>query len=200
MAANKRFGMLCEATLNEAAIAFGDGHIVGLGSGEQSSASHNAGSSQTTTTVLNTRQVKRLDPVDMPAAGGPSAKMPERGRRVLGITGEVFRAASDDDPQRSTEAQRTWMPAPDAGIHAMLEKKRRAEEAAAAGGGQQLQVPPEPAGNSLLMPSERFVGTGGATFEKAAGGAFPHGRLAAYQALPKPSNRLMRGRGVFADE
>lgn len=51
-----------------------------------------------------------------PAAGGAGSLRVDRGKRSLGITGEVLRIGAD--PKSSTDAQRAWIQYRDPGIHA----------------------------------------------------------------------------------
>jgi hypothetical protein len=161
------------------------------------------------------------NPLLAPPAGGPGGRITERGRKVIGISGEVRALACrflrlgglpelpatglrlapalrlllllllvyrlGDDPKVSTAAQRTWLPAHDPGVKAMLHVRSRARK------GPTLAPPlrppppcvqpPPPAMSDSSFLSLPIHGHAAATVVRAQPGA-PHGRLAAYAGAP----------------
>jgi hypothetical protein len=156
----------------------------------------------------------RLDPSALGPAGGGGSRRPERGRRVLAqLTGELYRTGAD--PKQRTDAQRAWLPGTaTAAVVAAGARARR--ERQLQGGGREdgddpaaatsLQLPseaaaatpvPRAAGTVTVLPASIATAAGG---EAAPAYRHAHGRLAAFQAPPKPSRQLRPARGVFADE
>jgi len=72
-----------------------------------------------------------------PAAGGAGSLRVDRGKRSLGITGEVLRIGAD--PKSSTDAQRAWIQYRDPGIHAYRNVSARVGWRPGGVGGQQWQ-------------------------------------------------------------
>lgn len=198
-----RFGMVTQASLNEAAYSLGD-DVTG---GRRSAASERLTMASATTTAreaamrgsgiseaaakTSAAETRALlqNPLLAPPAGGPGGRITDRGRKVIGISGEVYRLG--DDPKVSTAAQRTWLPAHDPGVKAML------------------HPPPATMGDTSFL-SLPIHGHAAATVVRAQPGA-PHGRLAAYAGAPvvvtavtaKPgaaSRVYAGGTQVWADE
>lgn len=125
---------------------------------------------------------------------------------------QVYRLG--DDPKVSTAAQRTWLPAHDPGVKAMLHVCSRAGEGASPlrrhpAPPPRAQPPPATMGDSSFL-SLPIHGHAAATVVRAQPGA-PHGRLAAYAGAPvvvtavtaKPgaaSRVYAGGTQVWADE
>lgn len=68
----------------------------------------------------NTAQ-RRIKQEQIHASGGHASRPPDRGTLASGATGEVYKTESD--PQRNTEAQRSWMYTADPMIIAMKNKQ-----------------------------------------------------------------------------
>lgn len=121
-----------------------------------------------------------------PAAGGAGSLRLDRGKRSLGITGEMLRIG--DDPKLSTEAQRAWIQRRDPGIHA-------------------YRNPVAPTHDASYM-SLPIHGAAADTVRKAPEGA-AHGRFSAFAAAPRVVTDVTatekdiakrHGRRVFSDE
>jgi hypothetical protein len=125
-----------------------------------------------------------------PPAGGPGSLLMDRGRKVVGISGEVYRTSGD--PKLSTAAQRTWLPAHDPGVKAMLhvsgvgiqtERCRLLRACFRTCLVRILMQPPAPKLTDTSFMSLPIHGHANQTVQRASAGS-PHGRHASYAAAP----------------
>jgi len=164
-----------------------------------------------------------LHSVMAPAAGGPGSLRVDRGKRSLGITGEVLRIGQD--PKTSTDAQRAWIQRRDPGIHAFRHVRFNAGDGSCryftlVGTHTRGKIithnnhtlptttaqPPEPVGETPYMSLP--LGGAGASTVKLAEGPVAHGRFAAFAAAPRVVTSVTAtakdiarrpGGGVFSD-
>lgn len=143
-----RYGMVCQATVNEAAFAYGDGWgarasfdttlggAAKLQSRDETTAQYRtvtrdameAGAQFGREAAIRTaREAAALAGSEFSRpAGGRSNLMLDRGRHTAGISGEML--CLSGDPKKNTIAQRSWMYGPDPGLKFTLNKpEARAE-------------------------------------------------------------------------
>lgn len=209
-----RFGMVCAETLNEAAYAYGEGipDSVRLDATTITTAATREASKESTYNpfTTTTREMYKgstqigtgaaraavddlrdlTHSVFAPAAGGRATLGNDRGRRTVGITGEIVRV--DSEPKNNTAAQRAWLGRPDAGVSAFLNPPAA------------RPIPPY-----MSLPGIGDSERGGEACPRIDPSTAAHGRFAAFVAPPivitpitATQADLMRkpGKRIFADD
>lgn len=235
LAPKPRFGMVCEETLNEAAYAYGAGIPA---SNQLDATTVNATVSRAPTAEVSISKTSTIREANIgatsmgasaarsesktihdihysmhaPAAGSLGGSMPlNRGRRTVGITGEVIRL--DQDPKNNTAAQRAWLGRMDPSIAAHLNPPAAPEDKSY----MSLTLPSDMVGqnagrgNTTAMSQTTSLGLSAhiaSTVNLAHEGSV-HGRLAAFQGAPRivtsitatqKEISMRKGRSVFVDD